>query len=191
MISPRPGTIVSTDSTTSTPSSGPRTASNSFLSISNIEESNSTNVSALTDLHEHPSMMIDAFTIPVYTMADDSVDNMGGALVEGGVTGQENDQDGDSEEISTAVSNVSSSREELTSCSASEVDIDISTVSTPPAQEAHMESVKSRLLTTPELRNRNGEGSLLTPTTHTTGSHFSALTGLESVDSPTKPEQHT
>jgi len=124
-------------------------------------------------------------------MADDSVDNMGGALVEGGVTGQENDQDGDSEEISTAVSNVSSSREELTSCSASEVDIDISTVSTPPAQEAHMESVKSRLLTTPELRNRNGEGSLLTPTTHTTGSHFSALTGLESVDSPTKPEQHT
>jgi len=136
-------------------------------------------------------MMIDSFAVPEYTMADNSVDNMEGALVEGGVAGQENDQDGDSEEISTAVSNVSSSREELTSC---EVDIDISTVNTqqtPPAQEAHMESVKLRLLTTPELPNRNGEGSLLTPTTHTTGSHFSALTGLESVDSPTNPEQHT
>ena len=177
MISPRPGTIVSYDSTTSTPSSGPRTASNSFLSFSNIEESNSTNVSALTDLHEHPTMMIDSFTAPVYTMADDSVDSGGGA------------QDGGSEEVSTAVSNVSSSREELTSCSASEVDIDDSTVNpqqTPPAQELH---VKLELLTT-EFPSING-GSLLTPTTHTTGSHFSALTGLESVDSPTKPEQHT
>jgi len=191
MISPRPGTLVSYDSTTSTPSSGPRTASSSFLSVSNIEEeSNSTNVSALTDLHEHPNMVIDSFTAPVYTMADDVVDNGSGAL-EGGVAGQENDQDGDSEEVSTAMSNVSSSREELTSCSASEVDIDVNVQQTPPTQETLTDSVKLRLLTATELPDRNGEVSLLIPTTHTTGSHFSALTGLESIDSPTKPEEHT
>jgi len=188
MISPRPGTIVSYDSTTSTPSSGPRTASNSFLSVSNIEESSSTNISALTDLHEHPTTVIDPFTAPVYTMADDSMDNGDEALLEEGVPGHENDNDGGSDDVSTAVSNAS---EELMS---SEADIDVSTIivqQTPPAQ-SQMDNVKLKLLTSTELPYRNGEGSLLTPSTlHSTGCHFSALTGLESVDSPTTPDQDT
>jgi len=176
-------------SITSSPSSGPRTASNSFLSTNSIvdEENNSGSVMALTDLHEQP---INSFIAPYYSMAIDSLDG-GGALQEevGGARLGENQKNGSNEfeDVSTEVSNASSSREDLTSASEVEINMDRRERTLIRCKQEDSENSDLKHIPIKELTYTEGS-SLLSHVTYST-SHFSALTGLESI-SPTKTD-HT
>lgn len=185
-------------SMTSSPSSGPRTASNSFLSTTSTmdEENNSGSVMALTDLHEQPNNL---FTAPYYSVAIDSLDG-GGALQEevGGVRLGEN-QDGcyislkngsnEFEDASTEVSNASSSREDLTSASEVEINMERRERMLIRHEQEDTESSDLKHIPIKELTYTEGS-SLLSPVTYST-SHFSALTGLESIDSAPTKTDHT
>lgn len=164
----------------SSPSSGPRTASNSFLSTASTVDDDNSNVTALTDLHEQP---VSSLPGPYYSLAVDNADG-GGAMQEemgGAILENKNEF----EEASTEVSNASSSREDLTTASELEINMD------------RRERILNRcdkedndLNQTPIKELTYTEGSsLLSPVIHST-SHFSALSGLETV-SPTKTELHT
>ena len=126
---------------------------------------------ALTDLHvsSHPGQYC---SLAVDTLDGDGAlqEEVGGAILE--------NKNGCSEfEASTEVSNYSSSREDLTS--ASEVDI-----STDRREHNRHEQDD---LNVKELTYTEGS-SLLSPVTSYSMSHFSALSGLESVMSPTKTD---
>ena len=164
----------------SSPSSYPRTSSNSFLSTtsSTVDEESISRIVALTNLHEQP---VDSFTAPYYRVAIDSIDG-GGALQEevGGARVEDKIGVTEFEEASTEVSNASSSREDLTSTS----EVEITTNKREDVVIGHnKEDTDSKHTpTTKELIYTEGN-SLLSPVTYST-SHFNALSGLESIDSP-------
>ena len=183
MVTPRqiPTTVplnVAHSSITSTPSSGPRTASNSFLSTASTVDEERSSVIALTDLHEQPAQR--------YGVGIDNLDGGGALQVEVGGAGLENKIScNEFEEASTEVSNASSSREDLTS--ASEVELSIGRQE--HALNTHnKEDTDVKLTPVKQLTYTEGS-SLLSPVTCST-SHFSALSGLESVESPMKTD-HT
>lgn len=89
------------------------------------------------------------------------------------------------EEASTEVSNASSSREDLTS--ASEVELSIGRQER--TLNTHDKEVTNVKLTPVKQLTYTEGSSLLSPVTCPT-SHFSALSGLESVESPMKTD-HT
>ena len=129
---------------------------------------------ALTDLHvsSHPGQYC---SLAVDTLDGDGAlqEEVGGAILE--------NKNGCSEfEASTEVSNYSSSREDLTS--ASEVDI-----STDRRECNRHEQDNLKHAPVKELTYTEGS-SLLSPVTSYSMSHFSALSGLESVSSPTRTD---
>ena len=161
---------LSTTHGSSSPSSGPRTASNSFLSTTSTVDDER----ALTDLHvsSHPGQYI---SLPVDTLDGDGAlqEEVGGAVLENKSSYHEF-------ETSTEVSNYSSSREDLTSASEVEINVDRR------ERSRHEKDVDLRHTPVKELTYTEGS-SLLSPVTYSM-SHFSALSGLESVGSPTKTD---
>lgn len=129
---------------------------------------------ALTNLHvsSHPGQ---------YSLAVDSLDGDGALQEEVGGAMLESKNGCSEFEASTEVSNYSSSREDLTS--ASEVDISVD-------RRERNRHEKDDLKHTPPVKELTyTEGSsLLSPVTSYSMSHFSALSGLESVGSPTKTD---
>ena len=185
MVTPRqiPTTVplnATHSSMTSTPSSGPRTASNSFLSTASTVDEERSSVIALTDLHEQPINSAQCYSVGI-----DNFDGGGALQEEVGGAGLENKSGyNEFEEASTEVSNASSSREDLTS--ASEVELSIGQEHTLNRHDEEDTDVK--LMPVKQLIYTEGS-SLLSPATFPT-SHFSALSGLESVESPMKTD-HT
>ena len=164
-------------SMTSTPSSGPRTASNSFLSTASTVDEERSSVVALTDLHEQPINSAQRYGVGI-----DNLDGDGALQEEVSEAILENKNGyNEFEEASTEVSNASSSREDLTS--ASEVELSIGrqelTLNTHDKGGTDIKLTPIKQLTYTE------GSSLLSPVRHST-SHFSALSGLESVESPIK-----
>ena len=172
---------VAHSSTTSTPSSGPRTASNSFLSTaSTVDEETTSNASALTDLHQQPIS-----SLPAPNLGIDNLDGDGALQEETGEAASlDNRNDCNEFEVSsTEVSNATSSREDLTSASEVEINLDRRecTLNRYGKDDGDLKHTPLK-----ELMYTEGS-SLLSPVTHST-SHFNALSGLESVDSPTKTD---
>ena len=184
MVTPRqiPTTVplnVAHSSMTSTPSSGPRTASNSFLSTASTVDEERSSVIALTDLHQQPAQR--------YGVGIDNLDGGGALQEEVGGAGLENKNGcNEFEEASTEVSNASSSREDLTS--ASEVELSIGWQEH-ALNTRNKEDTDVKLTPIKQQLTYTEGSSLLSPVTCST-SHFSALSGLESVESPMKTD-HT
>ena len=139
------------------------------MSIANTLDEERHSVIALTDLHGQP---------PPYV---DSSDGGGALQEEVGGAKLENKNDNDFVVISTEEVSNASSREDLTS--ASEVQLNIDRRERIPSTQNKEET---NLKLTPIKQLTYSEGSsLLSPSTHAS-SHFSALSGLESVESPIK-----